>query len=88
MLFIINYSFSSSVRNAAQERFRTTGGLPGGGVQMLGRWHAIGGGRGVLLVESNDSVAMAKWMQEWTDVLQFEAVPVNTDEDVMKVIGA
>ena len=55
---------------------------------MHGRWHAIGGGQGFVLAESNDSVAIGKWMQNWTDLLEFEVIPVNNDEDVMKVLGA
>jgi uncharacterized phosphosugar-binding protein len=88
MLFMITYAFSSDVRNTVQERFKKTGGLPGEGVKMHGRWHAIGGGHGFLLAESTDGVAIGKWMQEWTDMLEFEVIPVNDDENVMKVLGA
>ena len=88
MLFMITYAFGPDVRNTAQERFKKTGGMPGAGVKMHGRWHALGGGHGFLLAESNDGVAIGKWMQEWTDLLEFEVVPVNNDEDVMKVLGA
>lgn len=88
MLFVITYSFSPDDRNTAQDRFKKTGGMPGEGVKMHGRWHAVGGNHGYLLAESNDSVAIGKWMQEWTDILEFDVVPVNNDEDVMKVIGA
>lgn len=88
MLFIITYAFAPDVRNAAQERFKKTGGMPGEGVRMHGRWHAIGGGHGYLLAESSDGVAIGKWMQEWTDILEFEVIPVNDDEHVMKVLGA
>jgi Domain of unknown function (DUF3303) len=87
MLFMISYSFNAQDRNVVQERFKKTGGLPGPGATMLGRWHDVGGNRGFALAESNDSVAIGKWMQEWTDFLEFEVTPVNTDEDVMKVLG-
>jgi hypothetical protein len=87
MLFMISYSFAPSDRNVVQDRFKKTGGMPGTGVKMLGRWHDVGGNRGFVLAESNDSVAIGKWMQEWTDFLEFEVIPVNTDEDVMKVLG-
>ena len=88
MTFMITYAFSPDARNTAQERFKKTGGGPGAGVKMLGRWHAIAGGHGFVLAESNDGVAIGKWMQDWTDVLEFEVIPVNNDEDVMKVLGA
>ena len=87
MLFMIRYSMGPEDRDAAQERFKATGGLPGSGVKMLGRWHDLAGGAGFVLAESNDGVAIGKWMQEWTDLLAFDVIPVNTDEDVMKVLG-
>lgn len=54
---------------------------------MVGRWHSIGGHTGFLLAESGDGVAIGKWMQEWTDVLEFDVIPGNDDADVMKVLG-
>ena len=87
MLFMISYSFASHDRDIVQDRFKKTGGGPGSGVTMLGRWHDVGGGRGFVLAESNDGVAIGKWMQEWTDVLEFEVTPVNNDEGAMKVLG-
>ena len=88
MQFMITYAFTPGHRNTAQDRFRKTGGMPGEGVKMLGRWHAVGGSRGFLLAETSDGVALGRWMQDWTDLLTFEVIPVNNDEDVMKVIGA
>jgi len=87
MLFMISYSFAPHDRDMVQERFKTTGGGPGPGATMLGRWHDIGGHRGFVLAESNDAIAIGRWLQEWTDALEFEVTPVNTDEDVMKVLG-
>ena len=40
MLFHIMYQLTPENRNAAQKRFMETGGLPPGGVKMVGRWHA------------------------------------------------
>lgn len=88
MLFMISYSFLPKDRDVVQDRFKKTGGKPGPGATMLGRWHDVGGHRGFLLVESSDAVAIGRWMQEWTDFLQFTVTPVNNDEDVMKVLGA
>jgi hypothetical protein len=87
MLFMISYSFPPTVRNAAQDRFRKTGGAPGEGAKMLGRWHTVGGNSGFLLAESSDSVALGKWMQDWSDLLSFHIVPVNDDAQVMQIIG-
>ena len=87
MLFMISYSFDAHDRDTVQERFKKTGGTPGPGTTMLGRWHDVGGSRGFVLAESTDSVSLGKWLQDWTDFLEFEVTPVNNDDDVMKVLG-
>jgi Protein of unknown function (DUF3303) len=88
MLFMVTYTFGPDHRDKAQARFKSTGGLPGEGAKMIGRWHAVGGQRGFVLAETSDAVALGKWLQEWTDLLSFDVTPVNNDEDVMKVLGA
>lgn len=49
MLFMVSYAFAPDVRNEVQERFKKTGGNPGPGTKMLGRWHVVGGGHGFVL---------------------------------------
>ena len=43
MLFHIAYQISPEKRDAAQARFKETGGGPPDGVTMVGRWHSAGG---------------------------------------------
>lgn len=87
MQFMVTYAFTPDQRNSSQDRFGKTGGLPGPGVKMLGRWHSFGGNRGFILADTSDGVALGKWLNEWTDLLTFEVFPVHSDEDVMKIIG-
>lgn len=87
MIFHITYEISSERRNDAQKRFKQTGAPPPAGVKMTGRWHCAQGLRGFLVAESSDAAAIAKWMQDWTDVLSFEVTPVITDEELTRVIG-
>ena len=54
---------------------------------MLGRWHSVEGLNGFTIAESSDAVAIAKWVQSWTDLLTFEIVPVVNDEEFARVIG-
>ncbi|MCP5115390.1 MAG: DUF3303 domain-containing protein [bacterium] len=88
MLYAMYYEFSPENRNQANERFRQTGGPPPDGVTMIGRWHSIAGGEGVVICESNDPVAVGKWMHDWSDLLKFRIVPVVNDQDVATIIGA
>lgn len=87
MTFHISYTLSPERRNSAQKRFKETGAAPPSGVTMIGRWHCAEGLRGFTVAESSDAEAIAKWVQEWTDLLSFEVKPVVTDEQLARVIG-
>ena len=87
MLFVITYRVSVEHRDAAQARFKETGGGPPDGVKMVGRWHSAAGLKGFVLAEASDVVAIGKWTQDWTDLLTFDVTPVLDDEQVMEVMG-
>ena len=87
MLFHIAYEVSVEQRNASQKRFKETGAPPPDGVTMTGRWHSLGGRKGVAVVEASDPQAIASWIQDWNDVVTFEVTPVLTDEQFAQVLG-
>ena len=87
MIHVIAWSFKPEQRDAVQARFKKTGGLPPKGVKMLGRWHGIGTNKGVCVAESNDALAVAKWAQEWSDLMSFDIYPAQTDEDAGKAFS-
>lgn len=87
MLFHITYEFLPSERDDAQRRFKATGAPPPNSVAMHGRWHSAAGHLGFVVAESSSTVAIARWMQDWTDLLSFEITPVLTDEEITDVIG-
>jgi hypothetical protein len=87
MIFVSVYSIAPEKRNAAQERFKKSGGPPPKGVKMIGRWHAVGGGRGVTVFEADDAQTAAHWAQQWTDLISFEIYPAIDDAGFAKLIG-
>ena len=87
MLFHITYSLSTQNRDAAQSRFKATGGLPPEGATMLGRWHCAQGLKGFIVAEASDAEAIAMWIQQWSDLLSFEITPVVDDDQISRVIG-
>ena len=80
MLFHVTYQLAPNHRGEAQRRFSETGGLPPSGVRMVGRWHSAGGLKGFTIAETDDAEALARWTQQWTDLLTFEVTPVIDDE--------
>ncbi len=88
MTFMTTYKISPAHRNAAQQRFKQGGGLPPKGVKMIGRRHKTDGSGGFALCETDDAVALAKWIQDWSDLLEFEIFPVLDDNQIGIVLGA
>lgn len=88
MLFVMTYKVHQATRNAAQDRFRKSGGLPPVGVKMLGRWHYVDGSGGVVLAESDDPVALTQWSQDWSDAISLETGPGVEDAQGAKMVGA
>ena len=87
MLFHITFRVAIEQRDACLARFKETGGPPPAGVTMLGRWHTLGGRVGFCVVEAEDPQAVAKWMQDWNDLISFEVTPVLTDEQFAQVVA-
>ncbi len=87
MLYVCIWSYPPERRNEIQARFKETGGPPPEGVKMIGRWHSLGGGKGVCVAETDDAVALAKWSQEWSDIMSMDIYPALDDENIGKVIS-
>ena len=55
---------------------------------MMGRWHSAGGGRGVTIFETDDLQAIAKWSQQWNDLISFDVYPALDDSAFAKLLGS
>jgi hypothetical protein len=87
MQFMVTYAFHPDDRDTVQQRFEEIGAEEHEGVTKLGRWHATAGHRGWVLVDTTDSVALGRWLQDWTDLMEFEVVSVNDDAGAMAILG-
>lgn len=87
MKFMTFWSYRPENRDAAQARFKESGGdKPPEGIKLIGRWHVIGAARGVHVCECDDPAQMAEWAQRWSDLLSIEIYPVMDDEEVAKML--
>ena len=86
MLYAVHWSFESDNRDTVNARFMETGGMPPEGVKMVGRWHSIEGGNGFCIAETDDPVALGKWVQNWSDLMDFTIDPVADDETITKIL--
>lgn len=87
MILHAHYEYSTENRDEVHRRFKDTGGVPPPEVTMVGRWHSAEGNRGFLIAESDDANGIARWLNEWTDLVSFEVTPVLTDEQFIQVIS-
>lgn len=87
MQFMTIWTIKPDHMGSARERFQQTGAPPPEGVKMVGRWHDVAGGRGFNIAETDDATAIAKWCQQWADLLDFEIVPVMTDKQLSEVLA-
>jgi hypothetical protein len=53
----------------------------GDGVKIIGRWHDIAARTGVIVVESNDISAVARYIGQWNPYMEVELSPVVDDEE-------
>ena len=69
-------------QKAAVDRFLNDPPAMPDGITMLGRWHEVGTGRGFALIETDDPVAMSKYLLAWADVVDQKVQPVVDDEQI------
>lgn len=53
----------------------------GSGLKMIGRWHDVVEGTGVLIVEADRAEDLAHYLTGWSFVMDLTAVPVLDDEE-------
>ena len=53
----------------------------GDGVKFIGRWHDMSSRTGVLIVESNDIVAVQRYVGKWNPHMEVDIAPVVDDEE-------
>jgi len=88
MKFIMTFEWKPDTRTRAEAiaRFRKTGGLPGKGAKLLGRWTRADFNGGYDLIESDDPQALAEFALMWSDLMQLSIVPVLEDAELAKVL--
>jgi Domain of unknown function (DUF3303) len=85
--YMITWSFPPDSRNEAIHRFSEGSAMnPPKGVTHLGRWHAAQGGLGWGVVEAKDPKDIAKWLIQWSDVIEYDITPVLSDEELGEVV--
>ncbi len=77
MLFMNIFTFEPGQRDAIiKRRLEKKGPALAEGVKKLYEWLDVGGGRGFMICEANDSKAIMTSVMVWDDLLKAEIIPL------------
>jgi hypothetical protein len=76
MLFMVIEGFRNQDAKSVYRRFRDKGRLVPDGVTFVNSWVAADLGRCFQVMECDDITLIQKWVSEWSDLIDFEIVPV------------
>lgn len=87
MLYMTRWTIKEENHKAVIERFTTADPQPPEGVTMIGRWHEMGSGKGFALMETDDPVALSRFILQWSDLVDQEVRAVVEDVEIAKALG-
>jgi hypothetical protein len=81
MLFMVIERFRNQDAKAVYRRFRDKGRQMPEGLAFVGSWVSADLGRCFQLMECDDVTLLQRWVAEWSDLIEFEIVPVVAGKD-------
>ncbi len=84
MLFMTIFTYKPEKRNEVIKRRLEKGPLVPDGMKVIGEWSDIGGGRVFRLVQVESPAAAISATGAWSDLGQYEIVPVMESHEALK----
>jgi hypothetical protein len=81
MLFMVVERFRNQDGKSIYRRFRDKGRMMPAGLSFVGSWVSADLGRCFQLMEADDVTLLQRWVTEWSDLIEFEIVPVVPGKD-------
>ena len=88
MLFIMIEHFRPGKATEVYRRFRDRGRMSPQGVQYISSWVDVDFRRCFQIMEAENEGLLNEWTSNWSDVVDFEIVPVRTSEEAASAIAA
>jgi len=73
---------------AVYRRFRDKGRMMPEGLAFVGSWVSADLGRCFQLMECDDVTLLQRWVVEWSELIDFEIVPVVAGKDTAAALPA
>ena len=86
MLFMVVERFKNRDAKAVYRRFRDRGRGAPGGLQYVGSWIEANFDRCFQLMQCDDARLLQQWVAAWSELIEFEIVPVATSAETREAI--
>jgi hypothetical protein len=87
MLFMVVETFRNQDGKAIYRRLRDRGRQMPDGLSFVGSWVQADMGRCFQLMECDDVTLLQRWIVQWSDLMQFEIVPVVAGNDTAAALA-
>lgn len=86
MLFMVIERFKDQNARAIYQRFREKGRMAPDGLVVHGSWIEGNFDRCFQLMECDDLRLLQEWAMQWSDLAEFEMVPVSPSKDAAAAV--
>ncbi|MDP6830201.1 MAG: DUF3303 family protein [Alphaproteobacteria bacterium] len=86
MLYMVIEHFRNQDARAVYDRFNDKGRMVPDGVAFHGSWVSADLGRCFQIMECDDLTLLQRWAVEWSDLVEFEIIPVSPGKDVAEAL--
>jgi hypothetical protein len=87
MLFMIIEHFRDGDPRPVYARFRDQGRLAPDGLRYVASWVTDDHQRCFQIMDTDDRALLNEWMAHWSDLVDFEVIPVITSADAAAAIA-
>ena len=88
MLFMVIEHFRSGKAPEVYRRFRDRGRMLPPGVQYVSSWVDLEFNRCFQVMEADSEASLKTWADKWSDLVDFELVPVQTSAQAVVAIAS
>ncbi len=86
MLYMVIERFKNRDATPVYDRFRDQGRMTPEGLEYLSSWVDTKLERCFQVMETADPKLMAEWIAHWSDIVDFEVVPVMSSSDAVQAM--
>lgn len=87
MLFLIIEHFKNGDAAPVYRRFRERGRMTPEGLEYVSSWVDVRLERCFQIMETSDPGLLEEWIGHWSDLVDFEIIPVMSSDDAVRALA-